>query len=484
MDDIRIAEFVVHENPKTAIRIGEASGDLPKHLMTGEKACGYLFREGRMERWYWEGLRESNSDRFIYFAPLPLLPFSELYNSLRGEAYARLRELASALQQLPPRFVSPTQGIIETWRIFFLSDQGVLILPSELSHIILYSASDSTRFCHVSRYMRPNMEPPFGLCHQFTQFLYQAATSFAPYEDTDVREDRYTHIPLSLGFTGLPDSFAQWIDKTLSMQSAEQREAVSAAYSAEENLSWWLQETKRFRWEVRSETRSIQELEVSDKAVMAFRERQKKRASRKRFLRKRGALIASVALVGILLISILGSIISRSLQAPYTAGMDGVTVIEEFFAAQNELDVEKMGASLSRGVKNPFEMEVSSLFVNARIRQAYEGIESVIPADRWISEGKPAIPVSSVIYGVTNVTVVPLGENRYRASYLSYYPAEAETAESETVQITVVKRTTEFLLSDDKGYWQIVAIEPQVTEPVDLIEVETYRQLSDILGNK
>jgi len=485
MDDIRVAEIVVQERRMSAIRIGEASGDLPKHLMTGEKACGYLVRNGHLEPWYWENMRETDGDRYIYYPPLPLVAFSELFQSLRGEALVRLRELARAIQKLPPRFMSPTNGTIETWRIFFLPEtDGFLFLPNELSHIILYSASEQTRFLHIARYMRPNMELPFGLCHQFTQFLYQAAAGFAPYEHADVREDRYRHVPLGIGFSGLSPDFAQWIDDTLAMPSTTQREMVSAAYSAEENLTWWLQETERFTWEIPHGIQSLDELEQSNTGVAAFRERQRSRASKKRFLRKRGALIASIALVGILVFSILGSLVFRSLQAPYTAGMEPVAVIEEFFTAQNELDLEKMGASLARGAKNPYEMEVSGLFVNARIRQAYEGIESVIRADRWIDEGQPPIPASSVVYGVTDVMVQPLGSGRYRTTYRAYYPVDSELEISETVPIAVVQRTTEFTLSDERGYWQIVSIEPQITEPIEVITVETYRHSTDRFGDE
>jgi hypothetical protein len=469
MEDLKVIQIKDTTQTTTLIRVGEASGDLPRHLMSGEKECGYLVQGRKIEPWYWNSIKDKEGFRHIELAYLPLLPFTEISRSLRKDALVRLTELARAFMLLPSGFLRPSAGMVETWRVFFLLDEGVLILPEQLSQIILHSVSEEAMELHVKRYGRPNMEYPFGLCHQFTQFLYLAATGFAPYQPKDVREDRFRHIPLSLIPTHLDQSVSNWIDATLAMESRRQRETVSAAYSAEDNLAWWLEQTKDFTW---TPSASIPHLDDAGTSVKEFLDQQKKRADRRRFWRKRGALVASIALAGILAISIVGNVVAEALRPPYTAGMSAPEVIEEFHSAQNELDLSKMGASFARGVENPYEMEVSSLFVNSKVRQAYESFDSVIRADRWIGEGRPPIPESAIIYGVVDLQITELDGNRYRADYRMLFPAEREP-EAHAAFINVVERSTEFLLENSKGYWRIKEIKDLRSNIVDTLRVET-----------
>jgi hypothetical protein len=460
MDDIKI---VFHEDV-TSIRIGEASGAIPRHLLSGEKAPAYVVTASTIEPYYFTGIHDRDGFRYIDFPKINLIAFNEITTTLRNQALNRLRELAHALQKLPKGYVNPDQGIIETWRIFFLPDHGVLILPQELSQVILFGASDETKRIHVTRFMRPNSERPFGLCHQFAQFLYLAATGEAPYEIPAVREDRFRHVPLAIRNVLQENDIAQWIDHTLSLTMQEQREVVSAAYRAEENLNWFLHETASFQWHCRDIVSSASQAESQ------FREKQQIRATRRRFLRQHGALLATVILAATLIFSIGGSMIYRAMQKPYTADLPPEGVISAFFAAQNELDVQKMSAPLARGVKNPFATEVSSLFVNSKIRQAYEGKESIIAADQWISSGKPPIDPGTFIYGNTQVHITQLDTDRYLAQYFIYYPIPEETNPS-VLPLQVIRQTTEFILSDEKGYYLITEIIRGESQVEHIIEV-------------
>jgi len=476
MDSITIVHSTIKEKPVTSICIGSTSGDLPKHLMTGEKACGYIVKDSVLIPWYWQSISDRDGHRFLVFDRLAILPFSEINRSLRSRALSLLRDLAVALQKVPSGFVQPTNGFIETWRIFFLEEGGFLLLPNSLSQLMLYSTSEKDRFLHLGRYFKPNMEPPFGLCHQFTQFLYQALTGFAPFEDPDVREDQWRHVPLSLGFTSLEASSAKWIDHVLAMDSRTQRMNVSAAYSAEENLSWWLKETANVTWPNLEEPKSLADLEKQNQSVQDFRTNQKKRAARSRFWRKRGALVVTIVVGTLILFAAVGPIVYKQLQPPYTAGMAPTQIIEEFFEAQNDLDLPKMEASLARRTRNPYESEVSGMFVSTRVRQAYEGTDLAIRADTWLEQGKPAIPESSIIYGLISLDIAQIDEVTFRATYHTLSPTFEEEAESipEVMVVTEMLHVTDFVFTDVKGYWQITEIRPIEVTPIKTIQVQTY----------
>jgi hypothetical protein len=476
MDGIRISHSTFNGEKATAICIGEASGELPRHLLTGGKACGYTVREGVVESWFYHSISDRDGIRYIISPNLDLLAFTEISGILRPNALERLRELAQALQKVPAGFLNPTKGFLETWRIFFIREGGVLLLPEKLSQLMLYSMGEEDRFTHFNRYLKPDVEHPFGLCHQFTQFLYCAATGFSPYEDPSVREDGWRHIPLALGFTPLPSQIAQWIDHVLSMSPKEQRDIVSAAYSAEANLAWWLDQTADFSWSCVSTQEPIKKLETLSAPVSTFRSAQKKRAQRRIFWRKRGALVVTIVFVVVIVLGTVGNVVYQNLQPPYTAGMSASGVITEFFAAQNALDVQNMSESLKRGVGNPFELEVSGLFVNTRVRKAYEGFDPVIRADEWISAGRPAIPESSLIYGVVDLQVEQVGAETYRATYVTLVPSETgEIVDSSVATVDEMKRVTDFTLSDAKGYWLITAIEPVTVETIATYTVETFK---------
>lgn len=484
MDSITIAHTIIKDTPMTSICIGSSSGELPKHLMTGEKSCGYIVRDDEVTPWYWQAISDRGEERFLVFDRLAILPFSEINRSLRPQAYTLLRSLAEALQKVPAGFVHPTNGFLETWRMFFLEEGGFLLLPESLSQIMLFSTSDADRFFHLGRYFKPNVEHPFGLCHQFTQFLYQAVTGFAPFEDADVREDRWRHLPLALGFTALNSESAQWIDWVLAMEPKEQREQVSAAYSAEENLSWWLEKTAALNWPTTDESQPLEVLEQQHRNVQEFRTSQHRRATRRIFWRKRGALVVTTSLIAILVFSIIGTIVYRELQPPSTAGMSPPQIIYEFIEAQNSLDVSNMGASLARGTKNPYEMEVSGLFVSTKVRQAYEGVDPVMRADTWWEQGKPAIPETSMVYGTLSAEIIQIDESTFRAVLHTLSPLLDGEEESTPgfLLLHEIERIIDFDFRNTKGYWQITNITPIKETLLATHKVETYSKENRLLS--
>lgn len=475
MSGISILEGNLNGTATTLIRVGAASGDLPRHLIMGEKACGYTVRGATVEPWNWIGINERDGFRHIQSERIDILPFSELATTLRPKALPLLRDMAYAMQQLPAGFLHITNGCIETWRIFFLASGGFLFLPEQLSQIILYSAEEEDRRFHHLDYLKPETENPFGLCHQFAQFLYLAATGIAPYGMQEVREDRWQHIPLSLGIGGLPAQTATWIDGVLSMSPKTQRETVSAAYSAEANLRWFLSQTETLAWTVSDRMEPLSTASERNPALAKFLAGQAKRARRRVFWRKKGSLVITLAVGAAILIGTVGNVAYKNLQPPYTAGMDAREVIEEFFAARDTLDVQRMGASLARGTKNPFETEVTGLFVNSRVRKAYEGIDPVLNAGKWIAEGMPPIPESTQIYGIADLKVEQAGEDLFKATFRSFYPGES--FEQDGKRYATVEEwlsEAEFTVTLRRGYWVITSITSTLVSLQETHTVATY----------
>ncbi|MHC1692166.1 MAG: hypothetical protein AB9828_03985 [Sphaerochaetaceae bacterium] len=487
MNPFEISYRTVRGQAMTHIFLGEAAGDPPKHLMMHKKEAGYIVQGDSVSEWYWDNLIDMDGSRYLTFKELRILPFDTLFTTGRTRALQTLRELAQAFQKVPAGFIHPTNGFIETWRIFFLESGGFLLLSPTLSEIISASVKDEDRFKGFGRWIKPGVEAPFALCHQFTQFLYTACTGFTPYERKQVRQDRWRPLPLESGFSSVDPSLAKWVDKTLDLSAKEQRATVSAAYSGESNLSWWLTQTQDFSWHVEEEPVNLEILIQQNPQVARFWNQQNRSAGKREFWRKNGALVTSIAFGAILLSVLVFNWIAKEFEPPYTRDMDAIGVLEAYYQAQNDLDAEKLSASLVRGLKSPADLEVTSLFVNSKVRQAYEGLQTIVPADDWVAGGRSAIPGYAMVYGVAEVSIEHLGDNRYRASYhyFSPYADDGSTTEDPTfadagdkgsngVPVTELAVVEEFLMTDAKGYWQIQEIKEITSEVVGIYRIESY----------
>ena len=138
MSDLLISKDIRQDHKVVKIGIPIDGSSLPVHLLSGKKEPSYLNQEGKLEQIDYLAVSDDKSYRFIIFKDLELIDFNEIGNSLREEALPLLRELATALSLLPPNFLNPFNGFVETWRFYFIKTGGFLILSEQLSNVILF----------------------------------------------------------------------------------------------------------------------------------------------------------------------------------------------------------------------------------------------------------------------------------------------------------------------------------------------------------
>ena len=137
MDRISVEYKTIEEKEFTLIKIGESSDSYPKHLLSGEKEPTYIFKDGKIESLYWSKVSDIGSYRYIILPKVEILSFDHIATTLKNDALSYIRTLAQAFIKLPQDYLNPFNGFIESWRIYFLVGGGVLILPQQLSQIIL-----------------------------------------------------------------------------------------------------------------------------------------------------------------------------------------------------------------------------------------------------------------------------------------------------------------------------------------------------------
>lgn len=443
MESFKVVNHTIKGVAMSGIKLKE---EPPRNFMSGVKEVGYIYKDGSYREWQWHSLATIDEESYLLFDRLEIYHFNAIADTLRPKALPLLRNLAKALQTLPPSFINLNCGLVETWRIYFLGDDSVLILPQSLSLLFLQITPPEIRAHYFDYYLKPNLEAPFTLCHQFTQFLYFAITGSLPYGDEKVRLDKWRHLPIALVAKNLKEEEAAWIDSTLSLKGAEQRQIASSAYSGEENLAWWLDKSSDFTWPV--------ELEEGE-GIATFREEQDKRVARRLFWKKRGPLIVTLVIGGLIVISFVSSIISKQLAPPSTANLSPVEIIESFIEGQDNLDVTQMGAALARGTKNPFERESSTLFVTTKVREAYERYNPLINAREWVAEGRPPVEESSLLWGNLEYSIEETSPLTYRLTTLFLAPKGGE----EALLIEEIERVIDFTFREKKNYYLIDKIE-------------------------
>lgn len=211
--------------------------------------------------------------------------------------------------------------------------------------------------------------------------------------------------------------------------------------------------------------------------------RQKTSAQRKReaavvresFVRRHRASFVIGSVIAFFVAMLAGLYVHDVAQRPTTFGMPPEAVVRGYYGAIARLDQEIPAAYASKGVKSDYSEILSRLFVSAKMREAYERVDSVIsPAELFRGEN----PGSLTVFGMTRFSAQPVRQSSteiiYDVSYYLWIPAdpEAENAPAETVKgetaptaakhpLSIFWYREAVTLSFPKDRWLVTRIEPK-----------------------
>ncbi len=211
--------------------------------------------------------------------------------------------------------------------------------------------------------------------------------------------------------------------------------------------------------------------------------RKKRIAQRKRdtaivresFLRRhhRSFIIGSV--IAFFVAMLAGLYVHDVAQRPTTFGMTPEAVIRGYYEAISRLDQEIPAAYASKGVKNDFDEIVSRLFVSAKMREAYEKVNSVIPP---VALFRGEDPSSMTVFGMTRFDAQAVRKSTteivYDVSYYLWIPAdpaidgpaspdanEGSPSMTDKHPLSIYWYRETVTLSFPKDRWLITRIEPK-----------------------
>lgn len=442
--------------PSTCLVLGGKDMDLPSYLLQGEKEFGYIYQNGTLRSWLWKGLTIANGKRCLYFDRLPIYSIWDLAGAHQKDALETAKDLCRALPLLDDAFLNVSSGILPLWRMYGIEGGGVLLFPQSLGDLISSCSDENERYANLAAWVHHDIHPAFGLCDQIVQILYMAASGQPPFLSPQSREDSFRAVPLSLMRCSLDEKTVTFIDDTLALGLTRQRDIAGNGPEQRVLGSWMITELQALSWGENITT------DTKNPECVQFLQKQNQRADRRVFWRKKGWLVITIAVAALIVGGFIRNRIKLALTPPYTNGMSDTEIIEEYYTGQTELDVEKMGASLAKHVKNPAEMEVTNLYVTRQTRKAYESMDAVVNVREWIATGKPAITEGANLYGITDVRIKALDSDSYQveSDIWTPYPYEdgnGVPANPGHATVYHYTQTQRFVMTTNKRGWRLIA---------------------------
>ncbi len=332
----------------------------------------------------------------------------------------------------------------------WLSDGGVLIYPPKLITWMVELNQDSRMWTH------PDRKGENGWSFSLGVLAWQALTCSDPFagETDEERRER-----IRLGILPPLESLTPGVE-----QNAEAfiRKALIGPEETIPNLEDWKVFLKL--WLHEGIVSALPETELQERKVQARNKAEgiEKKLRNRRWFRKSGwKLLISVAVIaGILAFA--SAPIRKALEAPVTAGMPPMEVAETYYRAIDNMDSEVMDDCLAKKIGNDDIRLITTVYVTTKMRQGYEGIGDAPKASEWIKSGKPELPEGVWPWGITDLTLNKLNDNRIEARYLFWTPPEGGT-ESGTSAWSV-SRIDILHFTQGRKSWEISGIQRTMEE--------------------
>lgn len=436
----------------TYIKIGSSEMDIPSSMLQGEKENILFWKDGKIEEINWEGFHiVENTNCLNIGKNLDLIPLAEIAFSQRKNSLNFIINLCDAYKDLNGKIYTIGE-ITPLSTVYFTSDGGVLFLPYQIYAIIDTIIDDSFRFDDKEVWWGPNtIFEDFLFPNFLIQLLYFSLSGQPPYYSENVRNDKFHPEPLS--YKNQNDA-AKLCDRVLNFKRKE------TMYP--KPVDWIENELKNISPDIDS-YKKVQCPELID-----FLQKQQKRAKFNIFVRNHGAKTLAITVSTIIVIVILASWIAKITAPPLTRGDTPTQIIESYYQAQNDLDIEMLETSLYKKVKSPFSTEITNLFVTSRVRMAYEKKDTIIDPISWIENGKQPIDAAANIYGNSDLKIKQIDSDTWEASCLFYSPSDyIGNADSE------VEATLETPTEKEVYIYKYV-------EQYDFIQVKDWYEISNI----
>lgn len=355
---------------------------------------GFIWHEGSpLQEWTIDGLAEQDGQIIFWGDPVNLIPI---------DSPLSLRELRGAVEMLDILNKKSDTAAFSIDSFFRLQDGGLFCFPINLMEFI-HSRQAKELLLSREAFNHPDLKREERLSHTLAVLVFQAATGKLPFSQTGgyewIHEEmRHKRIP-SLKQNGMEDgALIQAVEGALSMEDYPSLEKWRELLSGPLPLDGTMTESFKASME-----------KNEDAFVKRFK------------IRKNSIRISLVAAAAALFLWIGVSGVRSYMAPPYTAGMAPREVVETFYQSISDLNTDGIDGTTTREAGKGISNQVATIFVLSKNKEAYSSGRTISP-EFWREKDFVTLPVGYNVYGISDLTIEERGDNRFRTSYLFWYP--------------------------------------------------------------
>jgi hypothetical protein len=295
--------------------------------------------------------------------------------------------------------------------IWFFDNGDILLLNGQMGDVLDMFELDEDRYWDKEVWYAHNCVEGFGKTHFLFQLLYYSLTGVVPFASPVVRENGFRAVPMNLLLTGT-DAQSAGLGNTVDRAISDDRKFQ---FQQRDPIAFFRRTLDQYRDFIPDAYKPGYNPDIE-----IYNEKSEKRAKRKAFVRTKGFRTVMIVIASLILAGIIGWAIWRAVKPPATKDLNEVEIIEYYYDALTRLDVAAMDEPLKSGYNGPDMVEVSTLYVTGSMQKTYEGESHIVDPRTWIAEGMGALPASSIVYGVTDVSVQQLSDDVFRATIIMW----------------------------------------------------------------
>lgn len=406
------------------IKTGIKANSFVLRKLTGDRSVvGYLVGDEGFDTWKPEGFIEEDGQVTLLG---PVVGGRSLEDVLASEdALERIVDLSLALKHL----FGATGGSYDRLHanmVLFADDGRILFLPRSLLEVFTDHQSLEDQLSLYEPLNHPDRKGEENLAFAVAVLLYRVTAGALPYEAEEAEE--------------LHSRMRNSRPVPLLLRKPEVNPALSDLVGSclDPGAGPGLAETATRLREIRDQGffRAVGDEERARLAerAEAFARRHDQTYRRREAVRKNWRRSVIIGALIVVVGSIPATILVNSLQPRRTTGLSAPEVAEVYYGAMNALDHDLMEDATIEDAGRAEINEAMNLFVLSRMRLSVEGRTGIADPSNWLAEGRPELPATVHLYGVSNleieVEIAGSEDQVMRARYLKWVPDAPDDPET------------------------------------------------------
>lgn len=405
---------------------------------------GLIVRNGEISNWTLEGITEIDGTTYFYG---PLIDGTTLASA--GISLETLRLLADSLHTIRERNFPVRQFSLSS--VFLCSDGSLLFFPPRLMEFLNSHRLRKDSLEMIEPWNNGSAGGEAARAFTLAALAYRLVTGKIPFPGEN--EEEIEKLISLKSYASPLLSEPRLADEFLNL--------LNASFSGKGAPAQWRQLLDK--WSSSGIIRS----DMTDEEIKAIEEREKKKENRRLQALKRGvfftknrskllAALAAVVIIGL----IVQAPLSKALAPPVTAGMSQKEVIELYYSCFKTLDTEVLDDTITAKAGKADMNEIGTIFVTSKVRTSYEGTTGIVDPEQWISEGMKPVDPGVQVWGLSDLKIRSIGNDRYEATYTKWTSSSGENVDETSPRMPEgMKIRDRIHLTTRKNAWIIDELE-------------------------